>query len=41
MEKYLQERGVDQSVALFIPEYAEHKEQTVCFIGFIYLILLC
>ncbi|KAF8652341.1 hypothetical protein AX16_004446 [Volvariella volvacea WC 439] len=26
-EKYLQERGVNESVALFIPEYAEWKEQ--------------
>jgi complement component 1 Q subcomponent-binding protein len=26
-ERYLQERGVDESLALFIPEYAEHKEQ--------------
>lgn len=28
-EKYLQERGVNEHVALFIPEYAEHKEQSV------------
>ncbi|KAJ8516846.1 hypothetical protein ONZ45_g5914 [Pleurotus djamor] len=26
-EKYLQERGVNEALALFIPEYAEHKEQ--------------
>ncbi|TFK38196.1 mitochondrial glyco protein [Crucibulum laeve] len=26
-EKYLQERGVNETVALFIPEYAEWKEQ--------------
>ncbi|KAG5220833.1 Mitochondrial acidic protein [Salix suchowensis] len=26
-EKFLQERGVNESLALFIPEYAEHKEQ--------------
>jgi complement component 1 Q subcomponent-binding protein len=26
-EKFLQERGINESVALFIPEYAEHKEQ--------------
>ncbi|KAJ3813252.1 mitochondrial glycoprotein [Lentinula aff. lateritia] len=26
-DKFLQERGVDQTLALFIPEYAEHKEQ--------------
>ena len=29
-EKYLQERGVNESLAIFIPEYAEHKEQQVC-----------
>ena len=28
-EKYLQERGVNEHVALFIPEYAEFKEQSV------------
>jgi complement component 1 Q subcomponent-binding protein len=27
-EKYLGERGIDESLANFIPEYAEHKEQT-------------
>ena len=32
-ERYLQERGVDESLAAFIPEYAEHKEQKVCFIA--------
>ncbi|KAF9009928.1 mitochondrial glycoprotein [Cyathus striatus] len=26
-EKFLQERGINETVALFIPEYAEHKEQ--------------
>ncbi|KAJ3781265.1 mitochondrial glycoprotein [Lentinula aff. detonsa] len=26
-DKFLQERGIDQSLALFIPEFAEHKEQ--------------
>ncbi|KAL0959769.1 hypothetical protein HGRIS_011459 [Hohenbuehelia grisea] len=26
-EKFLQERGINESVALFIPEYAEYKEQ--------------
>ncbi|KAG7448553.1 regulatory protein suaprga1, partial [Guyanagaster necrorhizus] len=26
-ERYLQERGIDESLATFIPEYAEHKEQ--------------
>ena len=29
-EKFLDERGVNESLALFIPDYAEHKEQTVC-----------
>jgi len=28
----LQERGINESVALFIPEYAEWKEQAVRFI---------
>jgi len=32
-EKYLQERGVDEHVALFIPEYAEYKEQNVRILG--------
>lgn len=31
-EKYLQERGVNEHVALFIPEYAELKEQTVRYV---------
>jgi len=26
-EKYLQERGINESLAIFIPEYAEYKEQ--------------
>lgn len=26
-EKFLQERGVNESVAAFIPEYAAYKEQ--------------
>jgi len=26
-QKYLQERGINESLALFIPEYAEYKEQ--------------
>ncbi|KAJ4490263.1 mitochondrial glycoprotein [Lentinula aciculospora] len=26
-DKFLQERGIDQSLALFIPDFAEHKEQ--------------
>jgi hypothetical protein len=29
-EKYLQERGINESLAIFIPEYAEHKEQKAC-----------
>lgn len=28
-EKFLQERGVNEALALFIPEYAEYKEQKV------------
>lgn len=28
-EKYLNERGINESLALFIPEYAEYKEQKV------------
>jgi complement component 1 Q subcomponent-binding protein len=28
-EKFLQERGINESLALFIPEYCEHKEQQV------------
>ncbi|KDQ58333.1 hypothetical protein JAAARDRAFT_99398, partial [Jaapia argillacea MUCL 33604] len=27
-EKFLQERGVNDSLALFVPEYSEHKEQS-------------
>jgi len=26
-EKYFEERGIDESLAMFIPEFAEHKEQ--------------
>jgi complement component 1 Q subcomponent-binding protein len=26
-EKFLRERGIDERLALFVPEYAEHKEQ--------------
>lgn len=29
-ETWLKERGVDQGLATFIPEYAEWKEQKVC-----------
>ena len=28
-EKFLQERGINESLAFFIPEYAQHKEQKV------------
>lgn len=28
-EKYLAERGVNETLAMFIPEYAEYKEQKV------------
>jgi hypothetical protein len=30
----LQERGVNEHVALFIPEYAEHKEQAARYFFF-------
>lgn len=30
-ERYLSERGIDESLALFIPDYAEYKEQKVRF----------
>ena len=29
-EKFLDERGVNESLALFVPDYAEYKEQKVC-----------
>ena len=29
-DKFLQERGINQTLAYFVPEYAEHKEQKVC-----------
>lgn len=28
-EKFLTERGINDALAMFIPEYAEHKEQKV------------
>ena len=28
-DKFLQERGINQSLAYFVPEYAEYKEQKV------------
>jgi complement component 1 Q subcomponent-binding protein, mitochondrial len=28
-EKFLRERGIAEGLALFIPEFAEHKEQKV------------
>lgn len=28
-EKFLAERGINDSLAVFIPEYAEYKEQKV------------
>lgn len=28
-EKFLQERGINDSLAFFVPEYAQHKEQKV------------
>lgn len=32
-EKWLNERGVNESLATFIPEYSEHKEQKVRVVG--------
>ncbi len=32
-EKYLQERGINESVANFIPEYCAYKEQQVFFLN--------
>jgi complement component 1 Q subcomponent-binding protein len=29
-EKFLQERGINESLAFFVPEYAQYKEQKVC-----------
>lgn len=29
-DKFLQERGINQTLAYFVPEYAEYKEQKVC-----------
>lgn len=29
-EKWMNERGVNESLATFIPEYSEYKEQKVC-----------
>jgi len=28
-ERFLQERGINESLALFVPEYAQYKEQKV------------
>lgn len=29
IEKWVQERGIDESLAMFVPEYSEYKEQKV------------
>lgn len=29
IQKYLQERGINETVATFVPEYCAHKEQQV------------
>ena len=29
-DKFLQERGINQTLAYFVPEYSEYKEQKVC-----------
>lgn len=31
-ERFLEERGINESLAMFIPDYAEYKEQTVSFL---------
>jgi hypothetical protein len=33
LERFLQERGINESLALFVPEFAEYKEQKVCIPG--------
>ena len=43
-EKFLQERGVNESLAFFVPDYAQYKEQkvrTYLFIYFRTLITMC
>lgn len=43
-EKFLQERGVNESLAFFVPDYAQYKEQKVRAYLFIYfrtLITMC
>lgn len=40
-QKFLQERGINESLALFIPEYAEHKEQQVRLFSFASLWFVC
>lgn len=34
-EKFLQERGINDSLAFFVPEYAQHKEQKVRMLLFV------
>jgi complement component 1 Q subcomponent-binding protein, mitochondrial len=29
LEKFLQERGINENLAFFVPEYAQYKEQKV------------
>ena len=29
-EKFLQERGINENLEFFVPEYAQYKEQKVC-----------
>ena len=34
-DKFLQERGINDSLAFFVPEYAQHKEQKVRLLSFV------
>ena len=36
-ESFLDERGINEELALFIPDYAEYKEQKVCVLILSYL----
>lgn len=40
-EKFLQERGISENLAFFIPEYAQHKEQKVRKLQVIFFFYLC
>jgi hypothetical protein len=36
-DKFLAERDLGESTAFFLPEYAQYKEQRVCFVSIIFL----